>query len=1073
MGAWATVHVTQTGTNTLNAATIKSKADAGTLRVSIQNHTTSANNYINKEGKASTSFDAIGFTTTWEVVKYGAGYALKNSDGNYIKDAARPVTFTKDISTALLFMPTDCEGGVGDIGSGYNSSKAVRWKLASNSGTQMNTNGMNTSTTVQFNTGTGNWTCLFTYEVTSLDLSANKGYKLKLKDTDLYVKFSISGYVEDDAINATQLSSTGSIFNLGATGNGFTLKWRNEYMKTTGTVMDWNTGHGTDTNNSTWYIEPVNGEEGTYYIKKGASGDNVYLGCNNTSAGSYIYTDKASTGNVKWIFEETTVSERMLENGYWPETSTAADPKYYTIKNTRCGKYAKYMGDDQKMALISDRLETTANAFWFEAVNEGDLADDVLAVKIHNEDAGKCVAATNSFTDAGITWYLKADVYTGAVSVAINSSATDWTNDSYGWNNEGGKGLYIANWSSTDIGSAWWIESLSNENLTEMRAIYRHQIDILKEEAIAKVQSSSILFGDDETSGTAANTALAAINGVSRENTEAALNDAVTAINNALNTMYATVNDTKIVFKNPVRSNKYMVVVDAVQLAGEDAVDGRSEFKVNYNGSGFTIQNTVTGRYIANTPGTSQRVQLSTTPGEFSIKPSGVDNKFAFISASPANSQHNSLHLDGSSNVVAWEAYPDNASTWVIEESTLTDEQLAAGVTAVRDQAVAKIKSYHNGRKDNVGSGLNQYVATEAYNNAASAIENASNAQEYEVLLAMQDTYQTAYNALAINQPADGSFIRVRSVKTGTTSGKGYINAETVAVSNRGNVLKVGDIGKSSVYYYKDGKLIAYNCGQYLIKNSSPGGFLSLGETGNNGASIVFGRGTKQQGTYYVTFDGRYLFAGDNATDINAGGSEENNGYNFWLEQVTFLPITMNAVDNKYYGTINLPVAVTIPEGVYAYKAAVAGDVMTLTKVVENGVLAANTPVVLYSASEVTSLAISAEAGTGADDDAFSGTTAAIAAPAGTNYVLSKSSTEGVGFYKYTGSVIPGFKAYFNDPSVSPVKGFSFSMEDVETAIRAIESENNDLEIYDIAGRRVPQAQKGLYIVNGKKVMFK
>ena len=183
----------------------------------------------------------------------------------------------------------------------------------------------------------------------------------------------------------------------------------------------------------------------------------------------------------------------------------------------------------------------------------------------------------------------------------------------------------------------------------------------------------------------------------------------------------------------------------------------------------------------------------------------------------------------------------------------------------------------------------------------------------------------------------------------------------------------------------------------------------------------------------------------------------------------------MNAVDNKYYGTINLPVAVTIPEGVYAYKAAVTGDVMTLTKVVENGVrvLAANTPVVLYSASEVTSLAISAVAGTGADDDAFSGTTAAINAPAGTNYVLSNSSTEGVGFYKYTGSVIPGFKAYFNDPSGSSVKGFSFSMEDVETAIRAIESENNGIEIYDIAGRRVPQAQKGLYIVNGKKVMFK
>ena len=68
---------------------------------------------------------------------------------------------------------------------------------------------------------------------------------------------------------------------------------------------------------------------------------------------------------------------------------------------------------------------------------------------------------------------------------------------------------------------------------------------------------------------------------------------------------------------------------------------------------------------------------------------------------------------------------------------------------------------------------------------------------------------------------------------------------------------------------------------------------------------------------------------------------------------------------------------------------------------------------------------------------------------------------------------MPGFKAYLPASAKSNgVKAFTFSFEDVEDAIRAIESENSNLEIYDIAGRRVQKAQKGLYIVNGKKVMY-
>ena len=187
-----THYAPETGTNTLNAAAIKSKADAGTLYVTIMNHTTSSNKYLNKTGSMVTSFSEA---TVWQVESYNDGYALKNIDGKYINNAGRPVTLGDDISSATLFIPTDCEANVSNIASGYNSSQAVRWKLKSDNNTQMNSNGTanDQTTTVMFNSGTGNWTCLFTYEV-SLKYQATVNCKHSATD-ETFLTFT---YLVDD-----------------------------------------------------------------------------------------------------------------------------------------------------------------------------------------------------------------------------------------------------------------------------------------------------------------------------------------------------------------------------------------------------------------------------------------------------------------------------------------------------------------------------------------------------------------------------------------------------------------------------------------------------------------------------------------------------------------------------------------------------------------------------------------------------------------------------------------------------------------------------------------------------------
>lgn len=337
------------------------------------------------------------------------------------------------------------------------------------------------------------------------------------------------------------------------------------------------------------------------------------------------------------------------------------------------------------------------------------------------------------------------------------------------------------------------------------------------------------------------------------------------------------------------------------------------------------------------------------------------------------------------------------------------------------------------------------------------------------------NTYTNAYNdavaGLRYVMPS-GKFIRIKNV-----AGTKYVK-DLDANYNEDETLDFteGGTDAASIFYVDaSNKMIAYKSGLYLFAtNNTPRITLqSYADT------YEFLKGSAALQVYIHSANNPIGWGGDNRYWMGNGSKSKidrvatpTTDSNFLIEEVTSLPITMNLSDGAYYATIKLPVAVVIPDGLSAYSAVADGTTLTLTKVVENGVLAANTPVILYSESDVTTLDISNDTGASpAGTNELSGTIDAASVTANANYVLS-SGSEGVGFYKYNNTVMPGFRAYLPSSATSNVKAFTFSFEDVEDAIRAIESENSNLEIYDIAGRRVQKAQKGLYIVNGKKVMY-
>ena len=144
--------------------------------------------------------------------------------------------------------------------------------------------------------------------------------------------------------------------------------------------------------------------------------------------------------------------------------------------------------------------------------------------------------------------------------------------------------------------------------------------------------------------------------------------------------------------------------------------------------------------------------------------------------------------------------------------------------------------------------------------------------------------------------------------------------------------------------------------------------------------------------------------------------------------------------------------------------------------------IAANKPVLLKNAGDyvltATNAAIAATAdGTVANGLLVGGYATMTAAADNMNYVLQNSPTYGVGFYKVTGTAatVKPFRAYMHTAVAAPVLFLQFAGDEA-TGISATPNDNvkmtND-NVYDLQGRRVAHPAKGLYIINGKKVVIK
>ena len=283
------------------------------------------------------------------------------------------------------------------------------------------------------------------------------------------------------------------------------------------------------------------------------------------------------------------------------------------------------------------------------------------------------------------------------------------------------------------------------------------------------------------------------------------------------------------------------------------------------------------------------------------------------------------------------------------------------------------------------------------------------------------------------------------------------VSGETLAMS--------AETDASTIFWLNaESELLSYSNGLYLNTfDGGNGGFEAVGHKGN---AVEFTKAATEGCVKVALGDGKYLTCNDATVTAAAEGSE------WFAEEVTSLPLS---IGNVGYSTIYSPVALEIPEGITAYVASITGNYIVLSEL-QFGVIPAYTAVIVEGAKGNYNFNIT-------DNIEFSGDNALLgtiekieANSVNSPYTLQTDSkaANGVVMRSYNGEFINAFKMYMSLPEET-TKALSFRFPGGTTVIEDIPGASKVIDnvAYDLFGRKVEAPSKGIYIINGKKVMIK
>lgn len=165
-------------------------------------------------------------------------------------------------------------------------------------------------------------------------------------------------------------------------------------------------------------------------------------------------------------------------------------------------------------------------------------------------------------------------------------------------------------------------------------------------------------------------------------------------------------------------------------------------------------------------------------------------------------------------------------------------------------------------------------------------------------------------------------------------------------------------------------------------------------------------------------------------------------------------------------------VAHTLSDGATAYTATISGDNLLLTPI-EDGIIPKDEAVIIRSNSSNITLSLSNSTKEKNEENRLCGSATGTAGAPDGCYILSYGQN-GLGFYRYKqGNTLAAHKAFLIIQHGAPAKAFRmvFSDGDVNAIQNVSANEISNSAIYNLNGVRLSKLQKGINILNGKKII--
>ena len=230
--------------------------------------------------------------------------------------------------------------------------------------------------------------------------------------------------------------------------------------------------------------------------------------------------------------------------------------------------------------------------------------------------------------------------------------------------------------------------------------------------------------------------------------------------------------------------------------------------------------------------------------------------------------------------------------------------------------------------------------------------------------------------------------------------------------------------------------------------------------------------GTNVIGRISGTYKDAFQLANGNCMSLDIN---KNNWTDLYITQT--YPLNVSTYEAA---TLVLPFESTIPDGVEAYTLNYnGGETVTATPVTTT--LPANTPVLINASEGAYTFKTTATTGAVATGSgpvtigALTGVYTETTVPE-SSYILWANAENPIGFYQVDGSTnkVAAYRAYLTAEGTG-VKALTVDYDGSETGIsetmKNTENEKKNNAVFDLSGRRVVKPTKGMYIVNGKKVV--